>query len=101
MLIRLPEATIDRPRSCDITPQSLVLNRRHVLQTLAAAGALGGLGSQTGTAQASSPQATPVPLPGVPSRIAGAVVMDKPTSYQDATTYNNFYEFGTDKADPA
>jgi sulfoxide reductase catalytic subunit YedY len=27
--------------------------------------------------------------------------MDKPTPYKDATTYNNFYEFGTDKADPA
>ncbi len=29
------------------------------------------------------------------------VVMDKPTAYKDATTYNNFYEFGTDKSDPA
>ena len=27
--------------------------------------------------------------------------MDKSTSYKDATTYNNFYEFGTDKTDPA
>jgi sulfoxide reductase catalytic subunit YedY len=26
--------------------------------------------------------------------------MEKPTSYQDASSYNNFYEFGTDKADP-
>ena len=26
---------------------------------------------------------------------------DKPTTYADATTYNNFYEFGTDKGDPA
>jgi sulfoxide reductase catalytic subunit YedY len=26
--------------------------------------------------------------------------MDKPTAYADATSYNNFYEFGTDKADP-
>jgi sulfoxide reductase catalytic subunit YedY len=29
------------------------------------------------------------------------VVMDKPTPYKDATTYNNYYEFGTDKSDPA
>jgi sulfoxide reductase catalytic subunit YedY len=29
------------------------------------------------------------------------VVMDKLTSYQDVTTYNNFYEFGTDKSEPA
>ena len=27
--------------------------------------------------------------------------MERPTSYADATSYNNFYEFGTDKADPA
>jgi methionine sulfoxide reductase catalytic subunit len=27
--------------------------------------------------------------------------MDKPTALQDITTYNNFYEFGTDKSDPA
>ena len=27
--------------------------------------------------------------------------MEKLTEYKDATTYNNFYEFGTDKADPA
>ncbi len=27
--------------------------------------------------------------------------MEKVTEYKDATSYNNFYEFGTDKADPA
>jgi len=26
---------------------------------------------------------------------------EKPNSYQDITTYNNYYEFGTDKSDPA
>ncbi len=26
---------------------------------------------------------------------------EKPTKYEDVTTYNNFYEFGTDKSDPA
>jgi methionine sulfoxide reductase catalytic subunit len=29
------------------------------------------------------------------------VLMENKTAYQDATTYNNYYEFGTDKADPA
>jgi sulfoxide reductase catalytic subunit YedY len=28
-------------------------------------------------------------------------IPDKLTSYKDVTTYNNFFEFGTDKADPA
>jgi len=27
--------------------------------------------------------------------------MDKPTRYEDVTSYNNYYEFGTDKSDPA
>jgi sulfoxide reductase catalytic subunit YedY len=27
--------------------------------------------------------------------------MDKVTAYKDASSYNNFYEFGTDKSDPA
>ena len=26
---------------------------------------------------------------------------EKPNAYKDITTYNNFYEFGTDKDDPA
>ena len=29
------------------------------------------------------------------------LVMDKTSAYQDATTYNKFYEFGTDKSEPA
>jgi len=40
-------------------------------------------------------------LAGGKSAVAGAVTMEKITDYKDATTYNNFYEFGTDKADPA
>jgi sulfoxide reductase catalytic subunit YedY len=40
-------------------------------------------------------------LPGSKSTAAGAVIMDKPTSYADITSYNNFYEFGTEKTDPA
>jgi sulfoxide reductase catalytic subunit YedY len=40
-------------------------------------------------------------LAGAKSAVAGAVTMDKLTDYKDASTYNNFYEFGTDKADPS
>ncbi|MEY3125309.1 MAG: hypothetical protein RLZZ573_1829, partial [Pseudomonadota bacterium] len=35
------------------------------------------------------------------SKVDGAMSMEKPTAYKDASTYNNFYEFGTDKSDPA
>ena len=34
-------------------------------------------------------------------RAADTVADDKPNSWEDITTYNNFYEFGTDKSDPA
>mgnify|MGYP003337639299 FL=1 len=40
-------------------------------------------------------------LPGTRSAVPGATLMERPTRVQDATTYNNFYEFGTDKSDPA
>ena len=40
-------------------------------------------------------------LAGGKSAVSGAMTMEKITDYKDATTYNNFYEFGTDKADPA
>jgi sulfoxide reductase catalytic subunit YedY len=35
------------------------------------------------------------------SKVSGAQVMEKITPYEDVTSYNNFYEFGTDKSDPA
>ena len=38
-----------------------------------------------------------LPLAGV----ATAATDDKPTPFKDVTTYNNFYEFGTGKEDPA
>jgi methionine sulfoxide reductase catalytic subunit len=41
------------------------------------------------------------PLPAVKSNVPGAVTMEKVTEYKDATNYNNFYEFGTDKGDPS
>ena len=40
-------------------------------------------------------------LAGSRSAVAGALTMEKPTAYADATSYNNFYEFGTSKSDPA
>lgn len=40
-------------------------------------------------------------LDAKPSAATGAAVADKVTAYTDASSYNNFYEFGTDKSDPA
>ena len=96
MLIRMPDAVIDPPGSADITPMPLVMQRRQVLQALAGAGALGWASGSMASASAA-----PSRLIGVASRVPGASVMDKPTSFEDASRYNNFYEFGLDKSDPA
>ena len=41
------------------------------------------------------------PLNATASQLPGAMVLEKVTPYSDATSYNNYYEFGTDKSDPA
>jgi len=70
----------------DVTPKADFLNRR---QLMAGAGALA-LGSIAGPALAS--------IQTVPSSYS---TDEEPNSYEDATSYNNFYEFGTGKGDPA
>lgn len=81
MLIRRPD---DIPSS-EITPESVYQNRRQFMGT---AGALA-----LGTAL------TPSALQALAA--TGGVQEDKVTPEEDATTYNNFYEFGTGKEDPA
>ncbi|MBN8508493.1 MAG: protein-methionine-sulfoxide reductase catalytic subunit MsrP, partial [Burkholderiales bacterium] len=41
------------------------------------------------------------PLPGTRSAVPAANTMERPTPYADVVSYNNFYEFGTDKSDPS
>jgi sulfoxide reductase catalytic subunit YedY len=87
----------------EITPQAVYEQRRRLLKTLAA-GAAGSVLATWAARDARAAFAGPGKLPKLgagPSSLAGASVMDKVTDYQDATTYNNFYEFGTDKSDPA
>ena len=91
------------PNASDITPRAVYEQRRRWLQWAAggAAGvALAGWGPQAARAQ-SAPQRRASPLVGSPSHVDGAETMERPTAYADATGYNNYYEFGTDKADPA
>ncbi len=90
------------PLASEITPQGLYqqarqarLRRRTLLQGLGAAALLPA--ATVGWAQ----RADSLPLPGTRSTVPGAVAADKPTSFKDASSYNNFYEFGTDKGDPA
>jgi len=84
----------------EITPQAVYEQRRRLMQ-LAGMGTVGGLLGWAGMADAEqvSPDAHAQKLAATTN--PAYVVVDKPTPYQDVTTYNNFYEFGTDKADPA
>jgi methionine sulfoxide reductase catalytic subunit len=84
------------PTASEITPRDLYLRRRDWLRQAAAGGAALALGEA-----ALAQQGKAAKLPGSKSAVPGAIVMDTPTAYNDATTYNNFYEFGTDKSDPA
>src|SRR5215470_4890363 len=81
MLIKKPD---DIPSS-EITPESAYLNRREFLAAagLTAAGVLAS--GAVGRAFARS----------------AARQQDKPNTWDEITGYNNYYEFGTDKEDPA
>jgi methionine sulfoxide reductase catalytic subunit len=84
--------------SSEITPKAVYQDRRRWMQALAAGAGLAGLAAPS-QAQVARPNKLAA-LPGIKSAVAGALVMDKLTSYGDITSYNNFYEFGTDKGDP-
>ena len=89
MLIR----TENDIKTSEITPEAVFRARRTLLQATAGALAASALAPRA-QAQASPP----MPLPGRPSPLS---VMDKPTAATLVTTYCNFYEFGTEKEDPA
>ena len=80
--------------SSEITPERLYLDRRAFI---AGAGAL----ALTGAEAAEAAPAPPTPAPLAATRNEQFVVKDAVTKYESATTYNNFYEFGVDKDDPA
>jgi methionine sulfoxide reductase catalytic subunit len=83
MLIRKP----DDLRSSEITPENLYYDRREFLR---AAGLLGIAAATLGRVEPANAAAQD-----------GQQLKDELTPYEDVTTYNNFYEFGTDKSDPA
>jgi sulfoxide reductase catalytic subunit YedY len=80
----------------EITPQNIFEKRRQLIK-LAAMGAFG-----LSQAEVFSRNAFAQSGPKLPAKVNPQYfVADKLTSYKDVTTYNNFFEFGTDKADPA
>ena len=87
--------------SSDITPESVFLNRRTLIKATAAATASGiALGSNQASAELSgSDKGGGRALRFKPDDDLS--LKDEQTPYEAVTTYNNFYEFGTDKSDPA
>lgn len=68
-------------KQSEVTDEQVFLNRRHLLAGLAGIGLAGGLASASSAAQR-----------------AEELV---PNEWEDITNYNNYYEFGTGKSDPA
>ncbi len=103
MIIQSDKSGFQHSITSEITPESVYQTRRDVIRNLASGSAglaLAAWGVREAHAQ--TPRAGQLSaLASVPSAVPGALTMDKLTAYKDATTYNNFYEFGTDKSDPA
>ena len=107
MLIKTQGNGFNQPLPSEITDRAHYEKRRDLLRMMAtgvAGGALATWASRQALAQATASVSRPGKLPalsGRPTAVAGATTVEKPTAYKDASTYNNFYEFGTDKSDPA
>ncbi len=84
MLIRRPSDIA----SSEITAQSTYLRRRELLAGSAAMGMTGFIGGSAAAAKLEAGKSS-------------FSTTEKPTSLKDIASYNNFYEFGTDKGDPA
>lgn len=81
-----------QPPSSEITPEHVWQDRRRLLTSAA----LLATGAATPFSAATAALAA---LPATPNR--DFTVMEKPTPEKDVVSYNNFYEFGLEKSDPA
>jgi sulfoxide reductase catalytic subunit YedY len=89
MLIRQPNDVLPS----EITPERVYMNRRAILLSLGAmatAPLSGALAAPAASAETSNYR-----------RNAELSTTESPNSFEDITTYNNFYEFGTSKEAPA
>ena len=76
-------------KACDVTPKKIFLERRKFITAL-------GAGAIAGAVLPAELMAKKL------GTVRGKYSLDiEPSKYDDITQYNNFYEFGTDKSDPA
>jgi len=83
-------------RPSEITPHGVYLRRREFVKAGLAALA-GAAGLVAGGPVAA--QGAPAKLAGI--RKSGYSTLEQPNSFKEITSYNNYYEFGTEKSDPA
>jgi methionine sulfoxide reductase catalytic subunit len=95
MLIQKPSDILPS----DITPQQVYQNRRDFLKQAGFGLAAGSLALMSPQLALANSAPTRQKLSGVSKTAYGAE--EKLTPYEDVTTYNNYYEFGTSKSDPA
>ena len=81
-------------RPHEITPYATYLGRREFMRA-----GLAALVGAAGLVPAGPVHAQGLTLAGVAK--SNYSTLENPTSFKDVTTYNNYYEFGTDKSDPA
>lgn len=108
MFLHQHHSRFDHDTPSEITSREVYESRRAFMQRvgLGAAGAsLAAFAARNAFALEPAVQSAQVQRPNVlaalPSRSSGYTTMEKLTPYKNVTSYNNFYEFGTDKADPA
>ena len=93
MLIRRPPDI----KESEVTDEGLYISRRRFIRSAATAGAgIGLIGAASPLLSCASDRRAIAA-----DDTAGASQDDELTPYEDVTTYNNFYEFGTGKDDPA
>jgi methionine sulfoxide reductase catalytic subunit len=91
-------------RESEVTPKELYLRRREFIKGAGSAVVATAATASVGSMLAPQPVAAQNPNAyRFPSLKKGTPfdTTEKLNSYKDITTYNNFYEFGLDKADPA
>jgi sulfoxide reductase catalytic subunit YedY len=84
----------------DVTPPSVYFNRRKFFRSAGIAGAAALLGTRFW--RVVSPELNGSAASSFPNLIKSPFsTTEKPSSFEDVSHYNNFYEFGTDKSDPS
>lgn len=99
MLIKRSPNQTEIPFGSEITPQEVYESRRRFIARMAAGAVAGSALWEMANRQAFAQQAPAQKLAGKAN--PAYTLLDKPTPFKDASSYNNFYEFGLDKSDPA